>query len=240
MKIIFLSKIEQYPTMDFKSDKLQFEGGKVVSADGQFTLLGVAKPLHLTVNHFACGPNPLNKKPMCAADITATLLVLLASSASGVHAAQTYVFDSVHSTPTFEFKHLGLTTQSGHFDKVRGTLTLDRAARTGSVHFSVEAASLNMGFGTATPASPGFALLKVGNFPTIDYQSEQLFFDDQQRVVATGDSGGGLPADRRQFAVASFPKVHASDSPGRTNTDRRICAACPDAHDAARIAGLDS
>jgi polyisoprenoid-binding protein YceI len=68
-----LFDIEHYPTMGFKSDRLQFEDGKVVSADGQLTLLGVAKPLHLNVNHFACGPSPLNKKPMCAADITAIL-----------------------------------------------------------------------------------------------------------------------------------------------------------------------
>jgi polyisoprenoid-binding protein YceI len=68
-----LFNIEQYPTMTFKSEKLQFEGGKVVGADGQFTLLGVTKPIHLTVNHFACGANPMNKRAMCAADITGTL-----------------------------------------------------------------------------------------------------------------------------------------------------------------------
>jgi polyisoprenoid-binding protein YceI len=68
-----LFNIEQYPTMSFKSDKLQFEGGKVISADGQFTLLGVTKPIHLTVNHFSCGANPLNKRAMCAADITGIL-----------------------------------------------------------------------------------------------------------------------------------------------------------------------
>jgi polyisoprenoid-binding protein YceI len=113
-----------------------------------------------------------------------TLLAFLACAASAVQAAENYVFDTVHSTPTFEFKHLGLTTQIGHFDKVQGTVTLDRAARSGSVRFSIDAASLNMGFGTATSASPGFALLQVDKFSTIEYQSEQLFFDEQQRVVA--------------------------------------------------------
>ena len=68
-----LFNIEQYPTMHFKSDQLQFEGAKVVSADGQFTLLGVTKSIHVRVNHFACGANPLNKRAMCAADISATL-----------------------------------------------------------------------------------------------------------------------------------------------------------------------
>ena len=63
-------------------------------------------------------------------------------------------------------------------------MTLDRSAQTGRVHFSIESASLNMGYGTATPDSPGFKLLRVDAFPTIEYQSEELFFDDQQRVLA--------------------------------------------------------
>jgi polyisoprenoid-binding protein YceI len=68
-----LFNVEQYPTMFFKSDKLQFEGGKVVAADGQFTMLGITKPVHVTVNHFGCGATPVNKRVMCAADITALL-----------------------------------------------------------------------------------------------------------------------------------------------------------------------
>ena len=68
-----LFNIEQYPTMAFKSDSLVFNGDKVVAANGQFTLLGVTKPLKVTVNRFTCGTNPMNKKPMCAGDISATI-----------------------------------------------------------------------------------------------------------------------------------------------------------------------
>ena len=68
-----LFNIEKYPTMTYKSDQLIFEGDKVVGADGQFTLLGVTKPLHVTVNHFACAVNPINKKYLCAGDISATI-----------------------------------------------------------------------------------------------------------------------------------------------------------------------
>jgi len=68
-----LFNIEKYPTMHFKSDKLVFEGGKVVAAEGQFTLLGITKPLKIAVNGFACATNPLNKKSMCAGNIAATI-----------------------------------------------------------------------------------------------------------------------------------------------------------------------
>lgn len=64
---------EKYKTMSFKSDKLVFDGNKVIAAEGSFTLLGVTRPLRLTVSNFVCGPNPITKKDMCGADVTATL-----------------------------------------------------------------------------------------------------------------------------------------------------------------------
>ncbi len=64
--------VEQFPTIHFTSDKLVFDGDKVVAAEGNFTLLGVTKPLTLTVSSFRCAPHPMNKKPTCGADITAT------------------------------------------------------------------------------------------------------------------------------------------------------------------------
>lgn len=65
--------VAKYPSMSFKSTKLIFEGDKVVAADGEFTLLGVTKPLRLTVNAFRCGENPIIKKQMCGADVSATI-----------------------------------------------------------------------------------------------------------------------------------------------------------------------
>jgi len=68
-----LFNVKKFPTMTFKSDKLIFDGNKVVAAEGQFTMIGVTKPLRVTVNGFQCGSNPMSMKPMCAGDVTATL-----------------------------------------------------------------------------------------------------------------------------------------------------------------------
>lgn len=68
-----LFNVKKFPTMTFKSDKLIFEGSKVVAAEGQFTMIGVTKPLKVAVNGFQCGNNPVNKKPMCTGDVTATI-----------------------------------------------------------------------------------------------------------------------------------------------------------------------
>lgn len=65
--------VDKFPAMTFKSDKLTFDGDKVVGAEGSFTLLGVTKPLKLAVANFRCAPHPMNKKPTCAGDISVTI-----------------------------------------------------------------------------------------------------------------------------------------------------------------------
>lgn len=62
--------VEQFPTMNFKADKLAFDGDKPVAAEGTLTLLGVTKPVTLKIAGFTCGTHPINKKPLCAADIS--------------------------------------------------------------------------------------------------------------------------------------------------------------------------
>lgn len=65
--------VAKYPTITYKSDKLNFDGDKLVSVDGNLTLHGVTKPVTLKVTHFACGEHPFFKKPHCGADAEATI-----------------------------------------------------------------------------------------------------------------------------------------------------------------------
>ena len=65
--------VEKFPTMTYKSTDLVFDGDNVVGANGELTLLGVTRPVALTVTGFKCGPHPFNKKPMCGAEATATI-----------------------------------------------------------------------------------------------------------------------------------------------------------------------
>ncbi len=63
--------LAKYKSITFKSDKLIFSGDKVVAAEGEFTLLGVTKPLKIEVHNFKCGEHPMMKgKQMCGANIT--------------------------------------------------------------------------------------------------------------------------------------------------------------------------
>jgi polyisoprenoid-binding protein YceI len=65
--------VEKFPTLTFKSDKVTFDGDRVVGVDGDFTMIGVTKPVSFKVTNFVCGENPFNKKPMCGAEATATI-----------------------------------------------------------------------------------------------------------------------------------------------------------------------
>jgi len=68
-----LFNTKQFPDMTFKSDQLIFEGSKVIAAEGQFTMLGVTKPLRVTVNNFQCGISPVDKRSMCSGNVTANI-----------------------------------------------------------------------------------------------------------------------------------------------------------------------
>jgi polyisoprenoid-binding protein YceI len=59
----------EFPDMTYKSTKFNFNGDALDSIEGTLTLLGVSKPVKLTVSSFKCGPHPFTKKPMCGADV---------------------------------------------------------------------------------------------------------------------------------------------------------------------------
>lgn len=65
--------VAKYPAMTFKSRQVTFSGDKPASVNGEFTLLGVTRPVTLTITAFHCAPNPFAKKDACGADAVATI-----------------------------------------------------------------------------------------------------------------------------------------------------------------------
>ena len=65
--------VEKFPTMVFKSKALKFNGDVPASADGELTLLGVTKPLTLTISRVRCAQHPFYKKEDCGAEVSGTL-----------------------------------------------------------------------------------------------------------------------------------------------------------------------
>ena len=77
-------------------------------------------------------------KPLAAA---LALAVPLAAAA----APETFTIDPYHTFPNFSVDHLGVSTLYGHFTKSSGKITVDRAAKTGSMEIVIDTASITTG-----------------------------------------------------------------------------------------------
>ncbi|TFW09798.1 polyisoprenoid-binding protein [Oxalobacteraceae bacterium OM1] len=62
---------ERFPVATYKGTAIKFDGDRPVAVEGQFTLLGVTKPLTLTINKFKCIQHPMLKREVCGADASA-------------------------------------------------------------------------------------------------------------------------------------------------------------------------
>ncbi len=65
--------VEKFPSMVYRSKAIKFSGDAPASAEGELTLLGVTKPLTLTISRLVCAPHPFYKKEDCGAEVTGTL-----------------------------------------------------------------------------------------------------------------------------------------------------------------------
>jgi polyisoprenoid-binding protein YceI len=57
-----------HPSVTFKSTKVNFDGDKPVSIEGDLTMKGVTKRVTLTVTRFLAAPHPIQKKDTIGAD----------------------------------------------------------------------------------------------------------------------------------------------------------------------------
>ena len=61
-------KVDRFPNMVYRSQNLKFSGDNLVGADGELTMLGVTKPVNLTITLFKCIMHPVNQRQLCGAD----------------------------------------------------------------------------------------------------------------------------------------------------------------------------
>jgi polyisoprenoid-binding protein YceI len=65
--------VGQFPTMTFKSKNPRYHKSVLNGAEGELTMLGVTRPVTLTLTGFHCGEHPIAKKPVCGANAIATI-----------------------------------------------------------------------------------------------------------------------------------------------------------------------
>lgn len=115
-------------------------------------------------------------------------LVFAASLSSIAYAApETYVIDTNHSKPRFEYSHFGYSTQLSRFDTVKGTVTLDRAAKTGAVDVEIDAKSVDTGYALFNEHIQGEDFFDTAKYPTITFKSTKVKFDGDKVVAVEGN-----------------------------------------------------
>ena len=115
------------------------------------------------------------------------VLALLLAACSASAFSQTYTIDPNHTYPSFEADHLGISVWRGKFTKTSGKITLDRAAKTGSVDISIDAASIDFGHAKLNEHARAKDIFNVEKFPTITYKGSAIKFDGDKPVAVEGE-----------------------------------------------------
>lgn len=116
-----------------------------------------------------------------------SLCICASFSSAAFAATETYVLEQNHTKPRFEYSHMGYSTQQSRFDMVTGTVTLDRAAHTGSVDVSIDATSVNTGSALFNTHIQGEDFFDTAKYPSITYKSDKLKFDGDKLVAVEGN-----------------------------------------------------
>ncbi|KAF1028615.1 MAG: Protein YceI [Burkholderia plantarii] len=124
----------------------------------------------------------MNKTLMFAAGALAAALSIPAFAEPA-----TYQFDPSHTYPSFEADHFGgLSVWRGKFDTSSGTVTLDRAAKTGSVDVTTQIASIHTGSAKLDEHLQTDQFFDATKFPSAHYTGT-LKFDGDKPVAVIGN-----------------------------------------------------
>ena len=116
-----------------------------------------------------------------------TLAIATALSSAAFAAPETYTIEGTHTYPRFEYSHFGYSTQLSRFDKTSGTITLDRAAKTGSVDVTIDATSVDSGYPLFNSHLQGEDFFDTAKYPTITYKSTKVNFDGDKPATIEGN-----------------------------------------------------
>lgn len=114
--------------------------------------------------------------------------IIAASLSATVHAApETYVIDTNHTKPRFEYSHFGYSTQLSRFDTTSGTITIDREAKKGAVEVVIDATSVNTGYAVFNQHIQAEDFFDTAKYPRITFKSDKVKFDGDKVTAVEGN-----------------------------------------------------
>ena len=102
-------------------------------------------------------------------------------------AQEVYVSDPAHTYAFFEVGHLGISWIRGRFNDVNAKITLDRAAKQGTIEAVVKMASVDTAHEARDKHLRSSDYLDVEKFPTMTFKSSNVKFDGDRIVGADGE-----------------------------------------------------
>ena len=123
-----------------------------------------------------------------------TLLLGLLLPFGVLAAPETYNLDPAHTIPNFSIQHLGMSTVYGHFERATGKVTIDRAAKTGSIDVKIPTATISTGDAKRTDGTRSrdehlrtTDFFNVAEYPDMTFKSTKMNFagDKVQSIDGT-------------------------------------------------------
>ena len=114
-------------------------------------------------------------------------LAALAAAFPAIAQQETYAVDPGHTVPSFEVKHLGMSTQRGFFNKVSGRITVDRAAKKGSADIAIDMATVSTSVPKLTEHLRSEDFFDTAKHPTATFKGSDFKFDGDRLVSVNGN-----------------------------------------------------
>jgi polyisoprenoid-binding protein YceI len=118
--------------------------------------------------------------------IAAALATTALTSVSAQAQSATYALDPTHTFVTFEVPHFGVTTNRGRFDKKTGSVTLDKAGKSGKVEITIETGSINTGTEAFNKHLQSKDFFNSAEFPTAKFVADKFVFNGDKVAEVTG------------------------------------------------------
>ena len=116
----------------------------------------------------------------------AVAAMLLAAASLAQAESVAYAVEPMHTYVTFEVRHFGTSTNRGRFDKKEGSITFDRAAKTGRADITIDTESISSGLPLFDSHLRSDKFLRVKDFPTAKFVGDQFSFDGDKVSAVSG------------------------------------------------------
>ena len=118
--------------------------------------------------------------------LSALATSMLAAAGLAQAEAITYNVEPTHTYVTFEVRHFATSTNRGRFDKKEGSITIDRAAKTGKADITIDMTSISTGLALFDKHLRGENFFKAADFPTATFVGDKFTFDGDKVTAVAG------------------------------------------------------